>query len=113
MPFCTAVCDALCTDQQVEQLWLKRNPLLPAGTQPIASMLRTNTYLQVLDLTNTGILDDGTKTIMDALGSNSGHNVQYLYLDTNGITNEGVKSICQYLTSTSNKSLLGQQQSVN
>mmetsp|Transcript_2185 Transcript_2185/g.4677 ORF Transcript_2185/g.4677 Transcript_2185/m.4677 type:complete len:1037 (+) Transcript_2185:772-3882(+) len=98
---------ALEQDQKVLQLWLKRNPILPLGTRPIASMLRVNTTLQVLDLTNTGILDDGCETVMQGLLGNKKSALQYLYLDTNGITAKGVSAIVEYLTNTMNRSLVG------
>ena len=47
---------------QVDQLWLKRNPLMPAGAIPLAHLLMHNSYLQVLDLVNTGLLDEVCST---------------------------------------------------
>jgi hypothetical protein len=66
----------------VHALWLKRNPLKLPGCYPLADLLRTNTFLRTLDLTNTGILDEGTGVIMGALAGNT--TLQHLYLGTNG-----------------------------
>lgn len=52
------ICKALEGDTQVDQLWLKRNPLMPAGAIPLSRLLMNNSYLQVLDLVNTGLLDE-------------------------------------------------------
>ncbi|CAB9524542.1 Esterase OVCA2 [Seminavis robusta] len=101
----TPVCEALCDDSQVLQLWLKRNPLLSISMGPVASLLRSNSYLQVLDLTNTGILDEGCAAVMGALAVNSA--LEYLYLATNGITRVGVEAIRNYFETTKHKSLKG------
>lgn len=85
------VCDALCNDNQVRQLWLKRNPLRDAGMYPIVNMLQSNTYLQVLDLTNTGIMDEGATILLNGI---AGIQVlKYLYLSSNGMTSK----ICNIL----------------
>lgn len=80
----TPICDALAEDTQVRQLWLKRNPVYALGIPPIVKMLHTNSYLQILDLTNTGLLDAGAIRLFEEsvhLGS-----LQYLYLSSNGLT---------------------------
>eukprot|EP00026_Physarum_polycephalum_P001088 Phypoly_transcript_01089.p1 GENE.Phypoly_transcript_01089~~Phypoly_transcript_01089.p1 ORF type:complete len:1180 (+),score=247.08 Phypoly_transcript_01089:133-3672(+) len=89
------ICKALEGDMQVEQLWLKRNPLMPAGAIPLARLLTHNSYLQVLDLVNTGLLDEGTATILKALEHNS--TLRHLYLGTNGITSASAGPISNYL----------------
>ncbi|CAF3762377.1 unnamed protein product [Rotaria sordida] len=78
------ICDALANDMKVKALWLKRNPILTSGVVHIAQMLRTNHYLQTLDLLNTGLLDEGCKILFDALKVN--RTLKHLYLDTNGLT---------------------------
>lgn len=99
--------EALENDQQVLQLWLKRNPMLPEGAVPIASMLRVNTTLRVLDLTNTGIFDEGCESVMKGLLDNPYSALQYLCLATNGITPQGAASIANYLRATTDRSLVG------
>jgi Ran GTPase-activating protein (RanGAP) involved in mRNA processing and transport len=78
------ICDALATDTKVKSLWLKRNPILAVGVVHIARMLTTNTYLQTLDLLNTGLLDEGCEILLNALKFN--HSLKHLYIDTNGLT---------------------------
>ena len=52
------VCQALNGRQgeQTDQLWLKRNPLLPAGGDVLGSKLQLNRSITVLDLHGTGLL---------------------------------------------------------
>ncbi|CAF3682167.1 unnamed protein product [Rotaria sp. Silwood1] len=78
------ICNALVNDMKVKALWLKRNPILTSGVVHIAQMLRTNHYLQTLDLLNTGLLDEGCKILFDAFKVN--RTLKHLYLDTNGLT---------------------------
>jgi Ran GTPase-activating protein (RanGAP) involved in mRNA processing and transport len=78
------LCEALCDDTQVLQLWLKRNPLLPSGALCISNMLHRNQTLVVLDLVNTGLLDEGAMYIFEALHTN--RTLQHLYVDGNGLT---------------------------
>lgn len=78
------ICDALANDTKVKALWLKRNPILAIGVVHIARMLTTNTYLQTLDLLNTGLLDEGCEILFNALKVN--HSLKHLYIDANGLT---------------------------
>ncbi|EJD39587.1 DUF924-domain-containing protein [Auricularia subglabra TFB-10046 SS5] len=89
------VCDALSKDRKVKALWLKRNPLLPAGTLHVASMLRVNTTLQTLDLANCGLLDDGAAHLFAALAHN--RTLKHLYLNANGLTPRSAALIGDHL----------------
>ena len=94
----THVCAALREDTRVTSLWLKRNPLKPAGMRPIADLLRANTTLQVLDLVNCGLLDDGLATVLDALsGPHANTTLRHLYVGTNGITAASAPRIAAFL----------------
>jgi Ran GTPase-activating protein (RanGAP) involved in mRNA processing and transport len=92
----TPVCKALETDKQVKQLWLKRNPIRALGIPQIINMLKVNTYLEVLDLTNTGLMDEGGILIL----SNLNQTLKYLYLASNGLT----YWTCEFLSQCVNKS---------
>ncbi|CAF3904672.1 unnamed protein product [Rotaria sp. Silwood1] len=85
------LCDALATDSKVKALWLKRNPILAVGIVHIARMLTTNTYLQTLDLLNTGLLDEGCEILFNALKVN--HSLKHLYIDANGLTVKSGRTI--------------------
>ena len=92
------VCDALAGDTRVTSLWLKRNPLRAAGVVPIARLLRANATLEVLDLVNCGLLDEGLATVLGALtGPGANKTLKHLYLGTNGITERSAPRIAEYL----------------
>lgn len=78
------VCEALAHDTQVDMLWLKRNPLLPAGGPVLAKLLRTNRMIHTLDLDNTGLLDEGAIVVLKSLAENGG-TLRHLYLNGNGL----------------------------
>lgn len=92
------ICDALCEDHKVKQLWLKRNPLREEGMYPIVNMLQHNTYLQILDLTNTGVMDKGASILLNGIVGTQG--LKYLYLSSNGLTSETCKIIADMLHTT-------------
>ena len=89
------VVDALCQRTDVEGLWLKRNPLKPAGAREVARLIRRDTPIETLDLVNTGLLDAGAVEIAEALWHN--HHLRHLYLGTNGITPAGLRPLARYI----------------
>lgn len=92
------VCAALAEDTRVTALWLKRNPLKAAGMRPLAELLRRNRTLQVLDLVNCGLLDDGLRIVLDALsGPEANTTLRHLYVGTNGITAASAPRIAGFL----------------
>lgn len=92
------VCDALAHDTRVTSLWLKRNPLKPAGMRPLAALLRANRTLEVLDLVNCGLLDDGLATLLGALiGPGANRTLKHLYVGTNGVTERSAPLIADFL----------------
>ena len=95
------ICDALAKDTKVKALWLKRNPILASGTVHIARMLRTNHYLETLDLLNTGLLDDGCRILFDALKVN--RQLKHLYIDTNGLTVKSGRTIRSHFEENDNR----------
>lgn len=92
------VCDALANDTRVTSLWLKRNPLKAAGVVPIAALLRANRTLEVLDLVNCGLLDEGLATVLGALmGPGANKTLRHLYIGTNGVTDASAPLIARFL----------------
>jgi Ran GTPase-activating protein (RanGAP) involved in mRNA processing and transport len=81
----------------VTALWLKRNPLLPQGAKYLASALTTNTALQTLDLVNTGILDEGVISVIQALQQNPASSLQHLYIGGNAETAKSGEAIGNWL----------------
>lgn len=93
-----AVCDALASDTKVTSLWLKRNPLKAAGMVPIAELLRRNRTIEVLDLVNCGLLDDGLAILLGALsGPGANQTLRHLYVGTNGVTERSAPRIAEFL----------------
>ena len=84
-------------DSAVEAIWLKRNQLSLSGAQQIARLLSSTTCarLRILDVDNTGLLDEGAITVFDALKNNQF--VRHLYISGNGIGPEGAKGAARYL----------------
>jgi Ran GTPase-activating protein (RanGAP) involved in mRNA processing and transport len=98
------ICEALNRDDQVTQLWLKRNPLKAAGAVHVAAMLLRNSHLVVLDLVNTGLLDDGVIAVISAIGHGRGNEtLRHLYLDGNGASLPSARAIAAMLLSGSNR----------
>eukprot|EP00750_Incisomonas_marina_P003420 INCI13109.4.p1 GENE.INCI13109.4~~INCI13109.4.p1 ORF type:complete len:1178 (-),score=224.91 INCI13109.4:65-3598(-) len=90
------VCEALAHDTQVDMLWLKRNPLLPAGGPVLAKLLRTNRMIHTLDLDNTGLLDEGAIVVLKSLAENGG-TLRHLYLNGNGLGQATAEVIAEVL----------------
>ena len=84
-------------ESAVEAIWLKRNQLSLSGAQQVARLLSSPMCgrLRILDVDNTGLLDEGATTVFDALQQNQ--SVRHLYISGNGIGPEGAKSAARYL----------------
>ncbi len=102
------VCQALLQDNQVTGLWLKRNPLKAEGMLHLSHLIRFNQNIQVLDLINCGLLDDGVKNLMQGLcsgntssfSSNSRNTgLRHLYLSANGISPVGLQYMDPFFAS--------------
>jgi Ran GTPase-activating protein (RanGAP) involved in mRNA processing and transport len=98
------ICDALIAsnDTACNQLWLKRNPLGPTGGLHLAHLLHAHHGLQVLDLHNTGLMDDGLDHLLSGLRQN--RTLRFLYLDACGFSAAAGPMLADYfrfLTATS------------
>ena len=92
------VCQALKHDTRVDSLWMKRNPLSPAGMLPLRDLLRVNRTITVIDLVNCGLLDEGLSNLLPALmGPDRNRTLQHLYLGTNGITDQSAPLIAEFI----------------
>lgn len=92
------VCDALMDDTKVTSLWLKRNPLKAEGMRPLARLLAKNRTIEVLDLVNCGLLDEGLKIVLDALrGPGANTTLKHLYIGTNGVTVASAPMLAEFL----------------
>ena len=88
------IVDGLLEDTDCVNLWLKRNPLKPAGIKHIARLLKSNKYIKILDLHNTAVFDEGLEYLVEGLKEN--RTLRHLYLDANGITSSGIKYLVDY-----------------
>ncbi|MCU0686965.1 MAG: DUF924 family protein, partial [Polyangiaceae bacterium] len=92
------LCDALAGDERVTSLWLKRNPLKPAGMASLATLLRHNRAIEVLDVVNCGLLDEGLATLLGALhGPGANRTLKHLYVGTNGVTERSAPLLAELL----------------
>ncbi|MCJ1296853.1 hypothetical protein MMC34_008421 [Xylographa carneopallida] len=84
-------------EPSVEAIWLKRNPLSLSGAQQVARLLSSATCarLRILDVDNSGLLDEGAVVVFDALRHN--HSLRHLYISANGIGPVGAHSAARYL----------------
>lgn len=99
------VVNGLLNDTTCTQLWLKRNSLKVNGIKEIARLMRVNKTIQVLDLHNTAVFDEGVEYLMDALKEN--RTLDYLYLDANGLTEASAKPIVDYFKYLKENNLKG------
>lgn len=64
------------------------------GMIPISNLLTNNKTLQVLDLLNCGLLDEGVSVLFKDLHLNT--TLKHIYLSANGITPVGLRAIRDY-----------------
>lgn len=88
------IAKALEKDKHMKYLWLKRNPLSPAGIYHIGNMLRVNNNIKILDLHNTAVYDEGVKYLCDGLKMNK--SLAHLYLDANALTDKSLDYLIDY-----------------
>jgi diketogulonate reductase-like aldo/keto reductase len=93
------LCDALQDNTHVKAFWLKRNPLLPASGVYLAELLSKNKTIEVLDLNNTGLLDEGVINFCNYFVDNKTQStsLKHIYLDTNGLTEKCSESLGKFL----------------
>lgn len=96
--------DAFCCNTFARSLWLKRNPIKASGAGHLANMLCRNSTLKLLDLHNTGLLDDGIERLLRPLVNHEAElGVEHLYIDANGITEIGAQVIASFIQAWPNQ----------
>jgi Ran GTPase-activating protein (RanGAP) involved in mRNA processing and transport len=66
--------------------------------QPLAELFRSNRTIEVLDVVNCGLLDEGTATLLQAfMGPGANKTLKHLYIGTNGITARSAPLLADYL----------------
>ncbi|MCA9620236.1 MAG: aldo/keto reductase [Myxococcales bacterium] len=98
------IADALGADDRARALWLKRNPLGPAGALHVGRLLGANRRLELLDLHNTGLFDEGLEALAEGVAGR-GLALRHLYLSANALTHRAVESLGAMLESKSLVSL--------
>lgn len=92
---------ALGSNRQAQALWLKRNPLGVEGGAHLGRMLGQNDTLELLDLHNTGLFDEGVEALCEAITETGKPlSLQHLYLSANALTERSLGALGPVLTST-------------
>ncbi|WP_406197218.1 ribonuclease inhibitor [Kitasatospora sp. NBC_01560] len=81
----------------VRALWLKRNPLGPAGGPAAAELVRAAAELHTLDLVQTGLDAAGLRALADAVLA-SGRRFERLYLGGNPLGPDGAVQAARLIT---------------
>ena len=90
---------ALVDNMVCKSLWLKRNPLGPRGARAIGRLLARNAAIQVLDLHNTGLLDEGIEAMAEELDAHPpiASALRHLLLGANFIGPRGARALTRVL----------------
>ena len=77
---------ALESSSHAKSLWLKINPI-KLGALHLGRLIALNHRLELLDLFNTGLCDEGLEALADGILEGGGaSNLRHLYLDINALT---------------------------
>ena len=93
------IAEALEVNRSCKALWLKRNPVGTEGARALAKMLLKNQSIELLDLHNCGLLDEGVRAFCDAflVAGRAAPRLRHLYLDANGITEDSAPFLARFL----------------
>ena len=90
---------ALESNRNARALWLKRNPLGVEGCEHLGRMLGHNDTLELLDLHNTGIFDEGVEALAKAITATGKRlSLQHLYLSANALTERSLVALAPVMT---------------
>lgn len=91
---------ALESNRHAQALWLKRNPIGIDGGAHLGRMLGQNETLELLDLHNTGLFDEGVEALCQGLaGTGKRLSLQHLYLSANALTERSLGPLTSVLRS--------------
>jgi Ran GTPase-activating protein (RanGAP) involved in mRNA processing and transport len=95
--------ESLVSNTTCRALWLKRNPIGVEGARYLGDMLNVNHTIEILDLQNCGILDEGIEAFCSAITCQPElFSIRYLYLDANGIGSKGATILCEFFKKYNN-----------
>lgn len=89
------LCEAWTMSEALKALWLKRNPIHVEGARSLGQLLATHRSLEILDLDNCGLLDEGVDALCAGLTLNT--TLRHLYLGANGIGPAGAEYLGRLL----------------
>lgn len=88
------IAEGLRKDRAAKALWLKRNPIGPEGAYALGRLLGDNDTLELLDLHNTGLFDEGVEALVDGVQASGGAlTLRQLYLCANALTARSVEAL--------------------
>eukprot|EP00930_Biecheleria_cincta_P099078 TRINITY_DN90731_c0_g1_i1.p1 TRINITY_DN90731_c0_g1~~TRINITY_DN90731_c0_g1_i1.p1 ORF type:complete len:775 (-),score=140.58 TRINITY_DN90731_c0_g1_i1:430-2682(-) len=81
--------EGFCNATHLKALWLKMNPV-KTGARFFGELAARHAGLELLDLFNTGLCDDGLQAFRDGLASGGSKSLKHLYLSINDIRDGSV-----------------------
>ncbi|XP_028398669.1 protein phosphatase 1 regulatory subunit 37-like [Dendronephthya gigantea] len=96
------LCTGIKFNQSVSELFLGDNFLISSDASTLSAMLRSNSTLQLLDVRNNMLQDQGTQHLCDGLAQQKSSGVRTLVLWNNQITRTGMISMANLLATTQN-----------
>jgi hypothetical protein len=86
--------------QAVSAVWLKRNPLGPAGGAAGADLVEAAALLRTLDLVQTGLTVDGLARVVDALiaAAGAGRRFERIYVGGNPLGALGAEALARLVS---------------
>lgn len=91
--------DAFVENVHARALWLKRNPLGTGGAAHLGRLLAKNRTLQLLDVHNAGLFDEGMEALVRAFESAGGElHLQHLYASANAFSIRALEAVRSLVT---------------
>ena len=97
-----ALVDEWVKSATVTNIWLKRNPLMPAAAEDLFRLITQTANLRTLDLDQTELGDAGVAELFNMLSQHVPEKplaLRHLYLNAVGIGHKGATAIATYLAS--------------
>lgn len=89
---------ALETNRHARALWLKRNPLGAEGGAQLGRLLAKSSTLELLDVHNTGLFDEGIEALVAAFQAEKGSLfLQHFYASANALSARSVRALGRML----------------
>lgn len=89
------IAHSLAGNDAARSLWLKRNPIGKAGAAHLGTLL-ANSRLELLDLHNTALFDEGVEALTRAMNE-APLRLRHLYLSANALTAKSIRALAKVL----------------